>query len=88
MSAFLDLVAVDYLNRTGIEICYAPSDELKEGDAVVTQFGEGKVVDIINAWSEDKVFKFFKCNTKIWPVLYKPIKYEEENDDLSERRDD
>lgn len=88
MSVFIDLVAVDYLNRTGIEICYAPSDELKEGDAVVTQFGEGKVVDVISAWGEDKVFKFFKRNTKIRPVLYKPIKYEEENDDLSEGRDD
>ena len=84
MSMFIDLVVVEYLRNSGTEICYAPSDELKEGDAVVTQFGEGKVVDIINTWSEDKVFKFFKRNTKIRPVLYKPIKYEEENNDLSE----
>lgn len=84
MSMFIDLVVVEYLRNVGTEICYAPSDELKEGDAVVTQFGEGKVVDTINAWSEDKVFKFFKRNTKIRPVLYKPIKYEEEDNDLSE----
>lgn len=84
MSMFIDLVAVEYLRASGTEICYAPSDELKEGDAVVTQFGEGKVIDIINAWSEDKVYSFFKRNTNIRPVLYKPIKYEEENNDLSE----
>lgn len=88
MSMFIDLVVVEYLRNSGTEICYAPSSELKEGDAVVTQFGEGKVVDTINAWSEDKVFKFFKRNTKIRPVLYKPIKYEEEDNDLSGRRDD
>ena len=88
MSMFIDLVVVEYLRNAGTEICYAPSNELKEGDAVVTQFGEGKVVDMISAWHEDKVYSFFKRNTKIRPVLYKPIKYEEENNDLSERRDD
>lgn len=88
MIDYIDLVVVEYLRNGGTEICYAPSCEVKEGDTVVTQFGEGKVVENLTVWNDDTVLKFFKRNTKIRPVLYKPIKYEEENDDLSEGRDD
>lgn len=88
MNEYIDLVVVEYL-RGGTEICYAPSWEVKNGDAVVTEFGEGKVVETLFTSVNDKMFKFFDRNMKIRPVLYKPIKYyEEENNDLSERRDD
>ena len=87
MTDYIDLVLVEYKDSSR-EICYAPRREVNIGDNVITNWGEGKVIETLFTYSEDDVFKFFRRNTKITPVLYKPIKYEEESNDLSERSDD
>lgn len=87
MTEYIDLVVVEY-HDSDREICYAPRREVDIGDAVITKWGEGKVIETLFTYSEDEVFKFFRRNTKIRPVIYKPIKYEEESNDLSERSND
>ena len=81
MIDYIDLVLVSYGKTVGKEICYAPRHEVEKGDKVVTQFGEGEVVETLFTYSEDEVFKFFARNQKIRPILFKPIKYEEETAD-------
>ena len=88
MTDYIDLVLVEYKDSSR-EICYAPRGEVNIGDDVITKWGDGKVIETLFTYSEDEVFKFFRRNTKIHPVLYKPIKYKEgDNSDLSERSDD
>ena len=74
----IDLVVVAYPESCGKEICYAPRHEVETGDTVVTTFGEGTVKETLFTYSEDEVFQFFARNQKIRPVLFKPIKYDDD----------
>lgn len=81
----IDLVLVD-----GSIICYAPFGEVGVGDTVKikphSSALEGTVTEQISTYDGNEVFKFFKKNTKISPVLavVKKIHYEGEENDLSD----
>lgn len=71
-------------------ICYAPYGEVSIGDTVKIKpqrlMFEGAVTDLISTYEENEVFKFFKKNTNISPVIavVKSIHYKGEENDLSD----
>lgn len=69
------------------EIAYAPYGQITVGAEVFTSTGLGTVVECLYTYEEDDVFRFFKKNTKIVPILsvVKKIHYEFEGEknDLS-----
>ena len=81
---YLDIVFVDY-NNGSKELCFAPLSKVEMNDVVETEWGRGKVAEIVTV---NKVDKFFKLANKVYhirPVIavINPIKYEVK-DDLSE----
>lgn len=82
---------IDLIVLEDNKICYAPYCEVGIGDLVKVHDKEKfvierTVVDQISTYEENEVFKFFKRNTDISPVLaiVKTIHYEEEANDLSD----
>ena len=69
MSKSIDLVIVDTEFKK--VICYAPYNTVREGDTVITEAGNGQVVETLYTFSSDDVFQFFKRNTTIYPIRAK-----------------
>ena len=83
----IDLCIVEYnTNAAGKDICYAPWNVVKVGDAVETPFGRGTVTEIRDVSDTNEVFNLLRKVYSIDPIITRlvPVVVEELKNDLPE----